>query len=271
MVKAVARLLRPLVRMLLSYRVPYPFVAELLKGAYVDLASTEFRVAGRRLTQSRVSLLTGLHRKDVKRLMTLGKRSSATVPADVSLGVQIATIWLSDREFLDETGRPLALPRTASKGGSRSFETLVSRVSKDIHPRSVLDEWVRLGVVEIGADDLVRLKAGAFVPEKGFDEKVYFLGQNVHDHLATAVHNVAGQGPPRIERSVFYDGLSDGSVAELAELAAWAGMKALLEVNRLALELKQRDPVGAPGTQRMNFGLYFYQGPQDDQEDPHET
>lgn len=256
--------------MLLSHGVQYPFVADLLKSTYVDIASAEFRVAGRSQTQSRISLLTGVHRKDVKRLTSQGRASDA-IPADVSLGVQIAALWLSDRDFLDATGHPRPLPRSASKGGAQSFEGLVGRVSKDIHSRSVLDEWLRLGVVTVGEDDLVRLKAEAFVPEKGFEEKVYFLGQNIHDHLATAVHNVSGQEPPRLERSTFYDGLSDESVAELAELASQRGMQALLEVNRRALELKQRDAARGAGAQRMNFGLYFYRGPQGEHEDGNET
>ncbi len=270
MVRAVKRLLRPLVRMLLSQGVQYPFVADLLKSTYVDIASAEFRVEGRGQTQSRISLLTGVHRKDVKRLTSQGRAGDA-IPADVTLGVQIAALWLSDRDFLDDSGHPRPLPRSAGKGGAQSFEGLVGRVSKDIHSRSVLDEWLRLGVVTVGEDDLVRLKAEAFVPEKGFEEKVYFLGQNIHDHLATAVHNVSGHEPPRLERSTFYDGLSDESVAELAELANQRGMQALLEVNRRALELKQRDAAQGAGTQRMNFGLYFYRGPQGEQEDTHET
>jgi hypothetical protein len=250
--------------------VQYPLFSDLLKSVYVGVADAEFKVDGRRQTQSRISLLTGVHRKDVRRLVG-EDRTSDKMPEDVSLGVQIAALWLSHPDFQDPRGAPLALPRLASSGAPQSFESLVSRVSKDIRSRSVLDEWLRLGVVQVDGEDRVRLKADAFVPEKGFAEKVFFLGQNVHDHLDTAVHNVSGQGAPRLERSVFYEGLSPESIAELAELARKHGMEALLEINRHAKQLQERDSALGNGTERMNFGLYFYQGQRGPAEETDET
>lgn len=268
--KAVRRVLYPLVRLLLSQGVQYPLLSDLLKSVYVGVADTEFKVEGKRQTQSRISLLTGVHRKDVRRLMSEA-RYRHEMPADVSLGVQIAALWLSHPDYRDEHGQPLPLARLASTGGEKSFEALVARVSKDIRSRSVLDEWLRLGVVEVRADDRVYLKADAFVPEKGFEEKVFFLGQNIHDHLDTAVHNVLGPGAPRLERSVFYEGLSEQSVAELAELAHRRGMETLVELNRRAKELQEQDTARGVGMLRMNFGLYFYQGPREKAEEGNET
>jgi hypothetical protein len=242
----------------------------MLKSVFVSVANEEFKVEGRRQTQSRISLLTGVHRKDVRRL-TEEKYTRHQMPDDVSLGVQIAALWLSHPDFRDAQGGPRPLQRLASAGGEESFEGLVRRVSKDIRSRSVLDEWLRLGVVHIDANDQVRLKADAFVPEKGLDEKAFFLGQNIHDHMDTAVHNVIGQAAPRLERSVFYDGLSDQSIAELAEFARKQGMATLLEINRRARELQERDTAQGTGKQRMNFGVYFYQGPQGDSGDSDEN
>ncbi len=270
LVKAVQRLLQPLVRLLLGHGAQFPFLAELLKAIYVEVARRELGVVGRDSTQSRISLLTGIHRKDVRRLIT-HHPDRDEMPAEVSLGAQVAARWLTDADLRDETGAPLALPRLVSAGGEQSFEGLVRRVSKDIRSRSVLDEWLRLGVVTLGEDDRVRLKAEAFVPEKGFEEKAFFLGQNVHDHLATAVGNVIGTEPPRLERSVFYEGLSAESIAELAHLARQEGMRALVEVNRRASELLRQDQAKGGASQRMNFGLYFYQGPQVEPEATDET
>jgi len=268
--KAVRRLLHPLVRLLLTHGVQYPLLSDLLKSVYVGVADAEFKMDGRRQTQSRISLLTGVHRKDVRRLME-DDRGGNEMPEDVSLGVQIAALWLSHPDFQGQPGTPLPLAKLISAGGNQSFEALVSRVSKDIRSRSVLDEWLRLGVVRGDADDKVHLLADAFVPEKGFKEKVFFLGQNIHDHLDTAVHNVTGEGAPRLERSVFYEGLSGESVAELAELVRKRSMDALLEVNAKAKSLQERDTAQGKGTQRMNFGVYFYQGPQGEPENPDET
>ena len=70
LVNAIRKLLRPLVRLMLTFQITYPFVINLLKAIYVEVAEEEFKVAGKRPSDSRINLLTGVHRKDVKRLRT---------------------------------------------------------------------------------------------------------------------------------------------------------------------------------------------------------
>ena len=72
--EAVRALLRPLVRLLISKGVGLPAFMELVKDAYVDVAVNEFPVGEKKQTDSRISLLTGVHRKDVKRLRTQKRR-----------------------------------------------------------------------------------------------------------------------------------------------------------------------------------------------------
>ena len=176
LVAALTRLLRPLVKLLLNHGITYPFLADLLKSVYVEVADKEFPVEGKKQTDSRVSLLTGMHRKDVKRLLHVEKRKDS-VPAAVSLGAQLVARWTGLAEYLDEQGRPRPLPRLASDGGPLSFEGLVESVSKDMRSRVVLDEWLRLGVARIDEEDRVCLNVEAFIPERGFDEKAYYFGR----------------------------------------------------------------------------------------------
>jgi len=266
LVQALRRLLRPLVRLLLRHQTTYPFLASLLKSIYVELAEREFGIPGKAQTTSRVSLLTGIHRKDVKRLREQPPDPD-TAPGNVSLGAQLVLRWTASPEYLDSQGRPLPLPRLSVEGGAPSFESLVASVSKDIRARAVLDEWLRLGVARVDEDDRVVLAVEAFVPESGFDEKSYFLGRNVHDHLAAAVHNLSGEGPPLLERSVYYAGLSPESVDELAALGEEVGMEALQTVNRRALKLQERDADRPEAQHRMNLGVYFYREAMDSQSD----
>lgn len=257
LVQALRRLLRPLVRLLLRHQATYPFLASLLKSVYVEIAEREFGIHGKAQTTSRVSLLTGIHRKDVKRLRETPVDLDAP-PGNVSLGAQLVLRWTASPEYLDGVGHPRPLPRLAAEGDAPSFESLVASVSKDIRARAVLDEWLRLGVARLDERDRVVLVVEAFVPESGFDEKSYFLGRNVHDHLAAAVHNLSGDVPPLLERSVYYAGLSPESVDELAELGERVGMEALQTVNRRALVLQERDADRPDGDQRMNLGVYFF-------------
>jgi hypothetical protein len=259
LISAVRRLLRPLVRLLIAKGVGLAALTELLKEAYVDVALNEFPVDGKKQTDSRVSLLTGVHRKDVKRLRERPTEKMAA-PRSIGLGAQIVSRWLGSKTTTDKKGQPLPLPRKADSSGVPSFDSLVSGISKDMRPRALLDEWLRLGVAHIDDHGRVVLNKFAFVPEKGFEEKAFYFGRNIHDHLAATAHNLLEEGNPKLERSVHYTGLSDESAAVLAQAAERTGMKALLEMNRLALELSDKDKGRATSTRRINFGLYFFDG-----------
>jgi len=255
---ALRRVLRPLVRLLIAQGITYPALSTLLKSIYVESAEEDFRIEGKAQTDSRISLLTGVHRKDVRRLGDDAQRALEAMPTTVSLGAQLVARWTGDRRYLDGRGKPLALPRLARDGGDASFEALVTGVSKDIRSRAVLDEWLRLGVVHLDSDDRVCLRSDAFVATEGFEEKAFYLGHNLHDHLAAAVHNVLGGQPAFLERSVHYDALSMESIDRLRATAAEEGMNVLKGLNREAMRLEQRDSERADAKQRFTFGIYFY-------------
>ena len=255
LLRALRHLLRPLVRLLLGQQLTQPDLSALLKSVYLEMGEAELREGGEPPSASRLSLLTGVHRKDIRRLREEPAAGYAP-PASISLGARLVARWTGSPRFVDGRGRPRALPRS-SEGREPSFESLVASVSTDIRSRAVLDEWLRLGVVELDARDRVRLCRAAFVPARGFDEMAHYFGRNLHDHIAAAAHNLAAEGDPMLERSVYYDGLTAESVAELAALSEKLGMQALQSVNRRALVLQRRDAKRG-GSLRMNFGTYFY-------------
>ncbi|MEK7812099.1 MAG: DUF6502 family protein [Pseudomonadota bacterium] len=143
LVRAIKRVLHPLVRLMLSSGITFPYIAELLKGVFVEVADKEFRLGENASTDSRISLLTGVHRKDVKRLRNHNSDADMLMPEVISVGAQLVAAWLEQPPFVDAEGRPRALPRLSSSDSEVSFERLVSSRSKDIRARVVLDEWVR--------------------------------------------------------------------------------------------------------------------------------
>jgi uncharacterized protein DUF6502 len=271
LMRALRQLLRPLVRFLLAQGVTYPLVIELLKDLYVDVASQDFRLDDKRQTDSRVSLISGVHRKDVRRLRESGPHAKDAAPASVSLGAQLVAAWMAIPEYLDRRGRPLPLARLAREGGGVSFEGLVASVSKDIRSRAVLDEWLRLGVARIDDEDRVCLNVDAFIPEKGFDEKAYYFGQNLADHIAAGAHNLNGGRPPFLDRSVYYDSLTPESARALAQMSERLGMRALKAINRKAIELERRDGGRSTAHTRMNFGIYFFSADRKNDEEPRDA
>jgi hypothetical protein len=249
--------------MLLHFNITYPALCDLLKGIYVDVAERDFPIGGKKQTDSRITLLTGVHRKDVRRLRNAGEAPGHTVKS-ATLGAQLVARWTGQQELLDRHGRPRPLPRLAAGEDGPSFESLVRSTSKDIRPRAVLDEWLRLGVAHLDKDDRVWLNADAFVPDSGLDEKAWFMGRNLHDHIAACAHNLSEAGPPMMERSVYYDSLRPEDVAELERLARSTGMQALQAINQRAITLQRASDGHPEATQRMNFGTWFFHGPDDE-------
>ncbi|NOS97838.1 MAG: hypothetical protein HOP25_05135 [Methylotenera sp.] len=257
MLTALQRVLKPLVRLALAQGINYQMLLETLKIVFVQVAEEDFKLAQREQTDSRISLLTGLHRKDVHRLRDQPD-NALNQPSLVTLGSQLVGLWISDADFIDVNGKPKPLSRLASIGGNISFERLVARVSKDIRARSVLDEWLRIGVVHIDKNDCVCLNTEAFVPNVGFEEKLFFFQQNMHDHAAATAHNLMNLTPPMLERCVYYDGLTLVAINELKAIAENEGMVALKAVNARAIELQAECKNTIDANERFTYALYFY-------------
>lgn len=254
---AIRYLLRPLVRLLLSHGISFPTFCDLVKSAYVKVAEEEFKLASKPQTDSRISLLTGIHRREINRLRNEAV-TEINLSQHASMSALLLTIWSGHHEYLDEQGLPIPLPRLANKGGKLSFESLVQSVSKDFRARVVLDEWLRQGIITLDNNDRVHLSADAFVQPQDMEEKIYYFGQNIHDHMAATVHNLAGGSSPFLERCVFYDKLSADSARELAEYSRIVGMRSLHAVNKRAAELQKRDQNKPDAVHRANFGVYHY-------------
>ena len=256
-VAAIRRVMRPLVRLLVAQGITYPFLIDMLKAIFVETAASEFTLGGRRPTDSRLTLLTGVHRKDIRRLLR-EPEPEPEAPAGLTLGGQIVARWLGHRSYSDDAGRPRPLPRTPSKGGDQSFAALVESVSTNVRPRSVLDELLRLGIVEIDANDYVHLVASGFVAGKEFDAKAFYFGEAMHDHLAAGVHNLENAGRPFLERSVYYDELSPEAVAALKAQSEKLSMEVLKEINKRRMALERDDPPARGHRMRMRLGVYFF-------------
>lgn len=256
LVTALTRLLRPLVRLLIGQGVTYPMLSGILKSIYVQVGEAEFPIAGKAQTDSRITLLTGVHRKDVKRLR--GRQQPLdSLPERVSLGAQLVVVWTTDPRFLTDGGKPRDLERLPGATGTPCFEDLVRTINKDIRPRAVLDEWLRLGVVTAVDDDRVHLHTDAFVPEEGFDEKAHYFGQNLRDHIAAGVANLSGHHPPFFDRSVFSDGLDASSAAVLESTAKENAMRLLLDISKQAVALEDNN-LDKSERERVNVGVYIY-------------
>ena len=246
-----AVLLAPLAVWLLRHGVAFPALADALKPVFVDAARTELARSGAAPTQSALSMLSGVHRKDVRAIAAA--QPVAAAPARPSLAAQVFTRWLADRRFRARDGAPRPLPRT---GDGRSFESLCRDLSQDVHPRTVLDELLRLGLVKLDGESVVAT-ARSFVPSPERAQMSALFAANVSDHIAAAVSNLTLDAPKQLEQSIYADGLTAASIDALHAVARDAWSSAFDAVIGQARERLEQD-TGRGGRHRMRFGVYFH-------------
>ena len=275
---SVLHLLKPAVRLMLRHGVAYPAFAAALKRVFLEAAQDEIKASGMAQTDSAVSLLSGVHRRDVRNL-TRADEPTPAPQAFAGLASQVVARWLSQDLYLDENQAPIAIARA---GPTPSFDALVQAVTQDVRPRSLLDELVRLGLAAEG-DGQVTLLAQGFVPRAGLPELAALMQDNLFDHLAAACENLdttasGTGGDDFLEQSVFVDEITADSAHRLHKLSAQAWKLAFQTVMRDAQRSFDHDAVHATAderTHRARFGVYFYSTPvqgkiQTDSRKPHE-
>ena len=265
LVKAVVMLCRPLIRLLIEKGITFPLFRELMKELYVEVADKEFSLDDKKPSDSRVFVLTGVHRKDIKRIRQQSDLADVKITSSASLSGEIVARWASMPEYLDEKGAPRQLAKSG-KADEASFEQLVSSVSKDVRPKVILEEWLRLGMVSLKGDHVI-LKKSAFVTNKEFTEMAYYLGHNVHDHLASCVNNIIADQAPMLERSVYYASLTESSVNKLNAIAGKKGDELLQQLNKQAIRFYDADKDKDDANYRIRLGVYWYQAQLDSEPD----
>jgi hypothetical protein len=186
--------LRPLAAMLLRFGIGYREFADVAKAAFVDAATAEFGVRGRPTNLSRVAAMTGLTRKEVRRIraVQLGAQEAGpgTLPADV------LHRWFTDPRYADAPGSPRVL---ASDGAEPSFASLVRECASDIPPGAVRAELRRVGAIEETPAGSLRAIRRHVVPPSALDALLEGLTTGVRPVTMTVDWNAAA-GPGVLRR-----------------------------------------------------------------------
>ncbi len=249
------RLLAPLAKLAVSQGMPHATMDACLRSALVEQAYDAHPDLPAHRRASRVSAATGIHRREVQRL--LSERDHPVAPAR-SVTVELFTHWIGDGLYRDAKGSPKPLPRV---GAAPSFESLAHTITRDVHPRTLLEELLRLKLANWDTTlDTVTIVTEGFVPRHDKKQMLGFLGNNVGDHLSAAVSNVIGEGDRHFEQALFAEGLSDQSLAEYKDLATaqWRHLtQSLVPALEQMLE-RDKKAVAAGNTHRIRLGLYSF-------------
>ena len=260
-------MLRPLIRLWIANGIGFTEISRALRAGFIDAAQAELEQERRKPTDAAISLLSGVHRKEVKSHRSEFEDGISTQeggsPSDIherkglSYAEQVFTRWATDAAYRSADGMPSSLPFA---GPAPSFETLVSSVTKDFSKRTVLDELVRLGLVrELG--EQVIPQADAMVPKTGAIDIARYFHDQMRDHLAAGAKNVQAvsrdQKAPFLEHSMYVNGISDPSIDMLSNFAR-AQWKQVFEASVNAAQQRYELDEPHEHTGRLRFGVYVY-------------
>jgi hypothetical protein len=248
---ALEQVLRPLVRLALSFGVKHAQIEKVLRKVMIDEALRAWREQGTEPNISQLSVTTGLNRKAVT--SKVREDEDALPQTEMSAESKTLTLWL--QMFADDPAHR-ALPITSNDQGAASFEAVARRASRgDVHHRAILDELVRLNMAT-ERDGMAHLAVEGFVPASDLKAMLSFLGDNARDHLLASVTNTVGGNPPLLERSVFAGGISLEECERIHRLARERWGRLHDEMTREMRRAYEAADKGDSG--RIRVGIYAY-------------
>jgi len=244
----------PLAQLCIAKGICIQAVEDRLRAAFVKAARDAHPAQPSTRLTSRISAATGLTRREVARLESQPDRSREPQRSPIT---ELFTHWLSDPALRDADNKPLRLPR---QGPAPSFESLAQSATRDVHPRTLLDELCRLQLAAYDAtSDSVQLLREAFVPRGDWARMLAFLGDNVGDHFRAAVANVLQDGKQHIEQAIFADELSAQSLAQARELMTQQWRTLLAQVAPQLERMIETDrESGRSQDQSLRIGLFTW-------------
>lgn len=251
---ALSLMFKPLIRLLIAQGVTHAEFAETAKEVYVEIALKHFEAEGK-VNRSRVAILTGLTRKEVKnvidRTLEFGYQEKS-----FSRPERVLTGWYSDPKFQGPYGIPLELPYESGELEEKSFVELVKQYSGDMAPRQMLNQLIEAGsVVEVeGRYKAVRriFKHSTLSPSL-----IKRLGEVGYRVFSTAAKNIDKQmeGSGYFDRMVFADdGCTDDQIVAFNEYIKKRGQEYLEEID---VWFSSRKELNRPGDIRRDTGLYM--------------
>lgn len=253
--------LRPVARLLIRHGIGYREFSEVAKASFVEVASDDYGIRGRKTNMSRVAVMTGLSRKEIKKIRDArlsGELTPLTNAIRARRPEQILTAWHTDPEFQDRKGRPKIIP---FDGTRVSFVTLVSNVGGDIPPKAMLSELLRAGSVSREGEKL-RVISASYVPEP-HDPEAILLGGGALRHLAATINYNLGCENSDLrffERRVYSDCLPVVQRARFKKLAREKSDSLLREFHAWLTERENdtEEPDSDTSDAVIGVGVYFF-------------
>jgi len=179
--------LRPLASMLLKCGMTWKEFSDISKSVFVEAASAEYGIDGRPTNVSRVSILTGISRKEVKRQRDILESAELPATRKTNDATRVLSGWHQDSTYLDENDKPLALAET---GPGTTFADLCTKYGGDVSPTTMLKELINTGAVRKSENGDLRVLKRYYQPAMRDDENLMFAVDRIRDVISTMNNNV---------------------------------------------------------------------------------
>lgn len=246
--------LRPIASILLKCGMTWREFSELSKSVFVQVASEEFGIRGRPTNVSRVSILTGIGRKEVKRQRDLLESSEPPAKGKTTDATRVLSGWFQDADFLNGT-EPMLLEE---HGEGASFETLCDRYSGDIAPQTMLKELLQTETIERTASGQLRVKRRFYQPAKHDDESLNWAISMIRDLAETMDNNVflSNSATPRFGRKAENVRLHPDSIADFRKYLNEHGQAFLEDVDGWLTQHESPDDIDESEYVRLGVGMF---------------
>ncbi len=261
-------LMGPLVRILLRQGISYAEFSEVAKAVYVEVALKDFKVSGRKATRTRIAVMTGLTRKEVKRVIDEAVKERFELKTSFNRLGRVLVGWHTDADFTGPYGMPLELQYETGNPNEPTFSVLVRRHSGDMSPRSILDELVRVGAIRETDVGWFRVMRREYIPEAQGTHTFERTGVVVRNFVNTVEFNMTklAPGKGRFERHVTADdGIRREDLPKFDHYLRERCQVLLEEIDNWLAGLPKPDPKKGDDVIHTGIGIYHYMTNEDDE------
>ena len=250
---------RPIARMMLRAGINWRELADVLKATYVEVATEDFGIRGRPTNVSRVAILTGLTRKEVRRLRDLLDQASPEVFSRMNAATRVLSGWYQDDEFRGNGGRPAALP---ADGDTGSFASLCHKYSGGIAPATMLKELKHVGAVSEDDAGMLNVRMRTYMPAMMDPERMLSSGSVLEDMGYTVAYNLdrSATDPGRFERRATNMKMPARAVTAFREFIEIEGQAFLERVDAWLSEHELEEGDDDSKSVRLGLGAYWIEG-----------
>jgi len=252
--KALRVLFRPIARMLLRAGINWKELAEVCKATYVEVATEDFGIRGRPTNVSRVAILTGFTRREVRRLRQLLENETPQSFERLNYASRVLSGWYTDGDFTGEDGAPMPLPVS---GAGASFESLCARYSGDVPATTMQKELRHVGAVAEAADGRLIARTRYYMPAHMDPQQMLRSGSVLADIGSTVAYNLhrGPRDPSRFERRAHNTNIPESDIPAFRQFIEQEGQAFLEKVDAW---LTDHDDNTSDGTRvRLGLGAYW--------------